>query len=194
MSVDTFRTEYERHSLELEKALSEITEEGLLTSWSVDSRMLLMNLADLGEMSLISVHSLTRSPKTSEFEETTGIRLEPTAEILAKKLGFRVVEGQWKQRDFFDLVVASKCDPHAFQVAMDVLTEGEKTRIAKILREQISRSTLEMGEIKEPYDSSVAAKMWELSADLFEGRDIDLPFLPDRRTDSGREDDSDSEL
>lgn len=187
MNVDTFRSTYERNTSDLEEALSRIEEEGLLTSRSVDSRMLTMKFADLGEMSLISGHSLTRSPETSQFEETTEIRLEPTAEILAKKLAFRVVEGRWKQRDFFDLVVASKCDPDAYQVAMDVLSEGERTSIAQVLREQIGRSTLEMGMIEDPFDSNVADTTWELAADLFEGREIDLPSLQGRRSDKGRD-------
>ena len=137
-----------------------------------------MNFAQLGEMSLVAGSRLTPVQESYEYEETTEIRLEPTCEILAKKLAFRVVDGRWKQRDFFDLVVASKCDPKAYEQAMDVLTRREKTAITEILRTRIGSSTLELGEVQDPYDKDVAEATWELAAKLFDGREIELPSLP----------------
>ena len=81
---------------------------------------------------------------------------------------------------------------------MNVLTAAERDEIAGVLREQLERSTLEMGEIREPYHPSVASGTWELAADLFEGKEIDLPPIPERPSPGeqrrGRDDDFGLEL
>lgn len=194
MDENTFRSTYERKRGLITEALRELETSGRLIVRHHSSRMLIIEFADLGEMSLVSGSNLTPTQVTSECEASAGIRLESTAEILAKKLAFRVLEGRRKQRDFFDLIVASRCDPLAFQTAMNVLAEAERDEIAEILRVQLECATLEMGEIKEPYHPRVAEKTWELAANLFEGKGIDLPPIPERSSVRERDDDFGLEL
>ena len=194
MDENTFRSTYERNRELITEALRELETSGRLTARHHSSRMLIMEFADLGEMFLVSGGNLTPTQDTSECEASTGIRLESTADILAKKLAFRVLEGRWKQRDFFDLIVASRCAPLAFQTAMNVLTEAERDEIAEILRVQLECATLEMGEIKEPYHPHVAEKTWVLAANLFEGKEIDLPPIPEHSSVRERDDDFGLEL
>ena len=175
---NTFRSAYERNWELITETLREHEASGELTVRHQGPQMLIMEFTDLGEMSLISRINLTRTQESSEYERSTGIRLEPTAEILAKKLAFRVLVGHLKQRDFFDLVVASKYAPRAYQMAMDVLTEDEQVGLAAILRGQLDRGTLEMGEVKQPYHPLVAEETWDLAVDLLEGKEIDLPPVP----------------
>jgi hypothetical protein len=158
--------------------LEELEESGQLQTKELHSRVMVLDFSRLGQLSLVAGSSITRSPRVQEFEVRTGIRLEPTAEILAKKIAFRVLDGRWKQRDFFDLVVASNFDPEAYKTALDVLTDNEKCTVGEILRSRLAGSTLELGEVRDPFDQQVADSTWELAAELFEGRSVSLPPLP----------------
>ena len=190
----TFRSAYESNWEFIMETLREREASGELTVRQQGPQALIMEFTDLGEMSIVSGSNLTRTQESPEYETSTGIRLEPTAEILAKKLVFRVLVGHLKQRDFFDLVVASKCAPKAYQMAMDVLAENERVGLAAILRGQLDHGTLEMGEVKEPYHPRVAEETWELAADLFEGKEIDLPPVPKRSSERERRPDRDDDF
>lgn len=178
MKEDLFRSVYELKASNMREMLQELEDDGELTFGELNSRMLVIEFPDLGSMSLISGTNLVRIQDTLECEEATRVRLESSAEILAKKLAFRVVDGRWMQRDFFDLVIASKCDPIAYSLAMDVLTEEERSSVANILRLRLTCSTLELGEIQNPFHADVADQTWELAAELFEGKEIELPPVP----------------
>ena len=61
--------------------------------------------------------------------------LETSAEILAKKLGYRMItHGQLVPRDLYDLAVARRHDPRALENAFQVLTTGELEDINTELR------------------------------------------------------------
>ena len=77
MDENTFRLTYERNIGLITEAIRELEASGRLTSRHHSSRMLIMEFADLGEMSLVSGSILTRTRETSEYEAFTGIRLEP---------------------------------------------------------------------------------------------------------------------
>ena len=178
ISEEAFRLVYEEKSSSMLSLLEELEDNGVLQAKELHSRVLVMDFSDLGQLSLVAGNSLTRACQVQEYEVSTGIRLEPTAEILAKKIAFRVLDGRWKQRDFFDLVVCSNIDPDAYKTALDVLTENEKSAVGEILRSRLLGSTLEMGDVREPFDQGVADSTWELSAELLDGKEIDLPPLP----------------
>ena len=175
---ETFRVTYESNYSTVVSLLEELEENGRLQTKELHSRVLVLDFSGLGQLSLVSGNRLTRNLRVQEYEAKTGIRLEPTAEILAKKIAFRVLDGRWKQRDFFDLVVASNFDPEAYKTAMNVLTDNEQCTVGEILRSRLAGSTLEMGEIRDPFDQDVADSTWELAVELFEGRSVRLPPLP----------------
>lgn len=76
----------------------------------------------------------------------------------------------------------SNCDPEAYKIAIDVLTDNEKNAVGEILRSRLLGSTLEMGDVQEPFNQDVADSTWDLAAQLLDGKDIDLPSLPGRET------------
>ncbi|MXW52419.1 MAG: hypothetical protein F4Z66_00220 [Gammaproteobacteria bacterium] len=182
MNEETFRLVNENESSSMISSLGELEDIGALQDKELHSRVLVLDFTDLGQLSLVAGNRLTRSCQVQEYEVSTGIRLEPTAEILAKKIAFRVLDGRWKQRDFFDLVVSSNCEPEAYKIAIDVLTDKEKNAVGEILRSRLLGSTLEIGDVQEPFDQDVADSTWDLAAQLLEGKDINLPSLPGRET------------
>lgn len=175
---ETFRVAYESDFSSMASLLEELEESGLLQTKELHSRVMVLDFSGLGQLALVASNNLMRGLRVQEYEMTTGVRLEPTAEILAKKIAFSVLDGRWKQRDFFDLVVASNLDPEALKTALDVLTDNEKRTVKEVLLSRLAGSTLELGEIRDPFDQDVADSTWELAAELFEGRDISLPPLP----------------
>lgn len=175
MDEPTFRSIYRSSSNHMEETLNELEKTGQLKVKELELNLLVLEFPSLGELSLVADNPLTQNPKSREYEINTGIKLESTAEILAKKLAYRVAGGLWKQRDFFDLVVAHQRDPNAFSTAMDVLADGEKKAIAKTIGENLGNHTLELGNVREPYNQRIADMIWELSIDLFEGRPLKIP-------------------
>lgn len=167
---------YSQNVEPLQSALLELEQAGQLRVIQLNEQALVVDFTGLGNLSLIASPTVLHSREVRQQEEITGIHLEPTEEILAKKVAFRVSSIQWKERDFFDLVVASTCDPKAFAMALDLLGESRQRVTAFLLRARLSRPyALQRGSIIEPFDSQVAEATWELAADLFESRPIDIP-------------------
>ena len=74
---------------------------------------------------------LPPQPGPPDRETRFGIKLEPTAEILARKLKLRIYgNGEFVSRDFYDLCTAAEEAPHALHGALSVLTSGERGEIA----------------------------------------------------------------
>ena len=81
-------------------------------------------LADGGEVSLSTSPSLTGDPLSADTVRGTGVPLETTAEILAKKLRYRMIQNaQIVPRDLYDLAFARQNDPGALQTALSTLNE-----------------------------------------------------------------------
>ena len=75
-----------------------------------------------GEITVDASHSLTRRPRSADTIAGTRIALHTNGEILARKLGYRMLaKGRYLARDLYDLAVASRADPRAFSTALDAL-------------------------------------------------------------------------
>ena len=73
-----------------------------------------------GEITVDASHSLTRDPRSADTITDTRISLHTNGEILARKLGYRMLaKGRYLSRDLYDLAVARKADPQAFTTALD---------------------------------------------------------------------------
>ncbi len=73
-----------------------------------------------GEITVDASDSLTRKPRSADTIHGTRIHLHTTDEILARKIGYRMLaKGSYLARDLYDLAVGRKADPRAFTTALD---------------------------------------------------------------------------
>lgn len=72
-----------------------------------------------GEITVDASDSLTRNPRSADTIHGTRIPLHTNAEMLARKLGYRMLaRGQYLSRDLYDLAVARQADPEALTTAL----------------------------------------------------------------------------
>ena len=91
------------------------TEEGMVT-------ILLRQRDRLGEITLTNTPSLTPVPHSVDTVRGTTVALETNAEILAKKLRYRMVlREQFVPRDLYDIAVAHQRDPAELRRAFEVI-------------------------------------------------------------------------
>ena len=84
-----------------------------------------------GEFSVATTAPLLVPAPESSREPDWGIRIESTAEILARKLRLRMYgNGEFVSRDFYDICTAAEKDPQALARALEILTEEERKDIA----------------------------------------------------------------
>lgn len=84
----------------------------------------------LGEVTLATSPPLTRLPSSSDTVRNTVVHLEATAEILAKKLHYRMfLQGRLVPRDLYDLAIASERDPGPLRTALSVLDTSDLQEI-----------------------------------------------------------------
>ena len=73
----------------------------------------------LGEVTLATSPPLTRLPASSDTVRNTPVHLEATAEILAKKLHYRMfLQGRLLPRDLYDLAMAREHEPGLLHSAL----------------------------------------------------------------------------
>ena len=73
-----------------------------------------------GEITIEASDSLTRKPRAADTIHGTRIRLHTSAEILARKIGYRMLaKGSYLARDLYDLAVGHRADPQAFTTTLD---------------------------------------------------------------------------
>ena len=111
MSEQRFRTDLELHA---PSARNIVIEPGF-------ARIV---LADGGEISVSTSPSLTAHPVSGDTVRGTSVPLETTAEILAKKLRYRMIQNaQIVPRDLYDISFARWNDPKALQTALSTLKD-----------------------------------------------------------------------
>ena len=77
-----------------------------------------------------ALHGLPLDPRSADTVAGTDLPLETTAEILAKKLAFRMaLKKELVRRDLYDIAFARERDPTALQTALDALRTDELTEI-----------------------------------------------------------------
>lgn len=83
-----------------------------------------------GHVSVAPVRGLPDDPRSPDTVAGTDLPLETTAEILAKKLAFRMaLEKELVRRDLYDIAFAREREPAALQTALDALQTRELAEI-----------------------------------------------------------------
>ncbi|MDE3261411.1 MAG: nucleotidyl transferase AbiEii/AbiGii toxin family protein [Acidobacteriota bacterium] len=92
-------------------------------------------LADGGEVSVSTTPGFTGDPRSEDTVRGTAIGLETSAEILARKIGGRILGNSvFVPRDLYDIAVSRQCDPDAFATACSRFTDRQLRDIAIELR------------------------------------------------------------
>ena len=102
---------------------------------SIESGFTRIVLADGGEISISASLSLTARSLSDDTVRGTQVPLEATAEILAKKLRYRMIQNATiVPRDLYDIAAARQHDAAALQTALSTLTEDHLLDIDTELR------------------------------------------------------------
>ena len=92
-------------------------------------------LADGGEVTVSTSRPITPVPVSGDTVRGTKVPLETTAEILAKKLHYRMIQnGDIVPRDLYDIAVARQQAPAELETALSTLNEGDLHDIIGELR------------------------------------------------------------
>lgn len=142
----SYENVYQSIGDELDNALTALANEGVLSAPTVNPGYLMFT-TEHGAVSLFTTETVVASPRSreSDREHRTHVPLEPSEEIIAKKLVRRIWNnGVFVSRDAYDIVIASAYDPEALNIAKQQLLESQRAAISDRLLE-LSRSNLESG-------------------------------------------------
>ncbi len=140
----SYESVYQSNGDELDNALTALANEGVLSAPTVNPGYLMFT-TEHGAVSLFTTETVVASPRPGESdrEHQTHVPLEPSEEILAKKLVRRIWNnGVFVSRDAYDIVIAAAYDPEALNIAKQQLLASQRTAISDRLLE-FSRSNLE---------------------------------------------------
>ena len=88
------------------------------------------HLSDGLEFSIAGGDDVTLRPLSNEREAATGVRLQSTAEIIARKIRARMINREsYVVRDAYDVVCCLEFDPQALNDALGALTHGERAAL-----------------------------------------------------------------
>ena len=127
-------------------------------------------------VSVFTVESITGEP-LSQREVNTGVWLESTSEILAKKIIGRVLKlGQFTLRDFYDICVARLKDRASFERVLSLLTDKEMEEITNELSHWRSSPDVKGAEKTSPLLNveykEIAENLWACSESVFKGGEL----------------------
>ncbi len=123
-------------------------------------------------VSIFTTNSLTHAHSV-EQESKTGLLLEATEEILAKKLSGRIMGlGDFLVRDVYDLCVASYLDADAYENALRVITKVQMADIASELKNLAARPPHPQAPLLSPKYPVLAENVWLHAQSLFNGRQL----------------------
>ena len=178
---EEFETIYLENSAKICATLEEQVKCGEIQEFTCGSDAISIKFSPNESMSLVSSLALTDEPLSNEYEEKTGVRLESTAEILAKKVFVRMNwRGRYPARDVYDLVVAKYLEPNACDKAFRSIADTERHRIAQTIQYDIQSRSLDTQQIEESRYPAIEQHMWELGVDLFFGKELARDFISDR--------------
>ena len=121
-------------------------------------------------VSIFTTMSLTHALSV-EHESATGLSLEATEEILAKKLSGRIVGlGDFLVRDVYDLCVASYLDADAYEKALRVITREQMADVASELGSLAVRTPQSLAPLISPKYGLLAERVWLRAQSLFSGQ------------------------
>ena len=88
------------------------------------------HLSDGLAFSIAGSDDVTVRPLSNEREAATGVRLQSTAEIIARKIRARMINREsYVVRDAYDVVCCLEFDPQGLAVALGALTHGERAAL-----------------------------------------------------------------
>ena len=88
------------------------------------------HLSDGLEFSVAGSDDVTLRPLSKEREAATGVRLQSTGEIIARKIQARMINREsYVVRDAYDVVCCLEFDPQALNEALGALTQGERAAL-----------------------------------------------------------------
>ena len=89
-----------------------------------------------GHVSVAPVRGLDRDPRSADTVAGSAVPLETTAEILAKKLCFRMAQDkELLPRDLYDIAFARRRDPASLTTAIDALQTRELAEIRTVFED-----------------------------------------------------------
>ena len=95
----------------------------------------LILVEDGGEITIATTPAFTANPRSVDTVGGTAVALETSAEILAKKIGGRILRNNtFVPRDLYDLVIARRSEPYALARALRCFTPDLLRQIADELR------------------------------------------------------------
>ena len=107
---------------------------GISTS-AISSGSATVVLGDGGEISLSTTRAKTPKPRSADTIRGSAVALESTAEILARKIGGRILSNNiFVARDLYDITVAKHYDPAELNRALRPFTDYERQQIADELK------------------------------------------------------------
>ena len=117
------------------------------------------------------------SHEASQYESECELPLEHTVEILAKKLYGRILSnGEFTQRDFYDLCVACHIDPDSYTSLWQLTAETDRNIIADELKRwrtsDAIRNARNSDPLIEPIYTKLADRLWHYSEDVIRSNTI----------------------
>lgn len=113
-----------------------------------------------GHVSISPARALPVDPRSSDTVRGTALPLETTAEILAKKLRFRMAhDKELLSRDLYDLALARERAPAALQDAFDAIRTDQLAEIAAVFEDHRARADHPAASpVLAPSDPALAAR------------------------------------
>ncbi len=129
-------------------------------------------------VSLFTATSLTGEPVV-EHESETGVLLDSSLEIMAKKVMGRMFElGDFLDRDMYDLCIASHLVPDLSDSLWKMVPERQKAQLADELK-KLARQTMRMSgrPVVEPKYPYIARHVWSCGETLVRNGSIPSNFF-----------------
>ena len=133
----------------------------------------------IGEISVFTAPALTTNSRSEDTVRNTNVYLETSAEIIARKIGLRMLQtGAIVPRDLYDIAVSPMHDIKALNTALDCISRENQRQIYDELR-SLPHGWMERAEppILSPTHPEQARHAVSIARDLF---DISLKASIDR--------------
>ena len=132
VDIDLFTSEaiYRRIKPALDHRVEQWNADGAFAEVRIHPSVVHCHLSDGLEFSIAGSDNVTIRPISNEREAVTGVPLQSTAEIIARKIRARMINrASYVVRDAYDLVCCSEFDACGFKEAMGALTKGEQAAL-----------------------------------------------------------------
>ena len=117
-----------------------------------------------GHVSVAPARGLPLDPRSPDTVPGTKLPFETTAEILAKKIHFRMArEKELLARDLYDIAFARQRDPVALQTALDALSTDRLERLDRVFKDHRIRSDHhDPSPVLAPSDPTLTARSFAI--------------------------------